>query len=106
MISPSLFQVGDIVCLTMETPYSYDQPVFNKGRFNQLMQQYCLPDFSKTSLHHIREAECFGIITKIEEWGRCPIWYGNHKFYERDLCAHVKFEGESKPHLVMLCHLA
>ena len=106
MVSSNRLEAGDTVSLPVATPYDYDQPFFGRGRFNQLMQQYVLPDFSKTSLHHIREGNCLGVITKIEEWGRCPVWYGRHVSYEKELCAHVKFDGESKPHIVMLCHLA
>ena len=107
MISSSIpLEVGDIVTVPIATTYDYDQPAFGKGRYNQLMQQYYMPEFSQTCLHHIREEKRFGGIIKIQEWGRCPIWYGKHATMETELCAHVRFARESKPHIVMLCHLA
>ena len=99
-------KVGDRVVLSKETAYDHNAKVFEWGRYNQLMQQYCLEDNSPTALNVIRHKRRAGKILKIEEWGRCPIWYGKDVAWETELCAHVQFSGETKRHIVMLCHLS
>lgn len=97
--------VGDRVLIPNKTTYDYNVEVFQNGRFNQLMQQSILKDFSDTDIHKIREQKRVGTIIKIEEWGTCPIWYGRNVPWETELCAHVQFDRECQPHIVMLCDL-
>lgn len=97
--------VGTWVMLDGETSYDHNQEMFERGRYNQLGQQYILDGFSDTPLIEIRKRERIGVILRIEQWGSCPIWYGRSVRNMTELCAHVIFSGEKRPHIVMLCHL-
>ena len=97
--------VGTWVMLHGKTSYDHNVERFERGRYNQLGQQYIVDGFSDTALFDIRTRKRIGVILRIEKWGDCPIWYGRNVLNMTDLCAHVQFAGEKRPHIVMLCHL-